>query len=87
VYPFDWDGLAASVARTGRLVVLDDANRTCGIAAEVLATAAERFDLLGPPVRVTRPDGAVVPFAPALDHAVQPDRAQLAAAIQKALKH
>ncbi|MEU4767605.1 transketolase C-terminal domain-containing protein [Actinosynnema sp. NPDC023794] len=86
-YPFDWDGLAASVARTGRLVVVDDSNRMCGIAAEVLATAAERFDLLSPPVRVTRPDGAVVPFALALDHAVQPDRAQLTAAIQKVLKH
>jgi pyruvate dehydrogenase E1 component beta subunit len=29
----------------------------------------------------------VVPFALALDHAVQPDRAQLTAAIQKVLKH
>ncbi|WP_367128718.1 alpha-ketoacid dehydrogenase subunit beta [Saccharothrix sp. HUAS TT1] len=86
-YPFDWDGLAASVAKTGRLVVVDDSNRMCGLAAEVVATAAERFDLLAPPVRVTRPDGAVVPFAPALDRAVQPDRAQLAAAVLKALKH
>lgn len=86
VYPFDWDGLADSVRRTGRLVVVDDANRTCGIAAEVLATAAERFDLTAPPARVTRPDGAVVPFAPALDRAVQPDRDQLATAIRKVLK-
>ncbi|MER5263153.1 transketolase C-terminal domain-containing protein [Actinosynnema sp. NPDC002837] len=86
VYPFDWDGLADSVRRTGRLVVVDDANRMCGVAAEVLATAAERFDLTAPPVRVTRPDGAVVPFAPALDRAVQPDRDQLATAIRKVLK-
>lgn len=86
VYPFDWDGLADSVRRTGRLVVVDDANRMCGVAAEVLATAAERFDLTAPPVRVTRPDGAVVPFAPALDRAVQPDRDQFATAIRKVLK-
>lgn len=86
VYPFDWDGLADSVRRTGRLVVVDDANRTCGVAAEVLATAAERFDLTAPPARVTRPDGAVVPFAPALDRAVQPDRDQLATAIRKVLQ-
>src|SRR5256885_7690124 len=59
VYPFDWDGLAASVARTGRLVVIDDSNRSCGMGAEVLATAAERFTLTAPPARVTRPDGAV----------------------------
>ena len=49
VYPFDWDGLADSVRRTGRLVVVDDVNRMCGVAAEVLATAAERFDLTAPP--------------------------------------
>ena len=27
LYPFDWDGLAASVRKTGRLVVVDDSNR------------------------------------------------------------
>jgi acetoin:2,6-dichlorophenolindophenol oxidoreductase subunit beta len=87
VYPFDWDGLAASVARTGRLVVVDDSNRMCGIGAEVLATTAERFDLATPPVRVCRPDGAVVPFALGLDHAVQPSRAQLTAAIEEVCGH
>ncbi|HEU5469118.1 MAG TPA: transketolase C-terminal domain-containing protein [Actinophytocola sp.] len=86
VYPFDWDGLAASVAKTGRLVVIDDGNRSCGVAAEVLATAAERFGLAAPPARVTRPDGAVLPFALELDRAVQPGRAQLLTAIQGVLK-
>jgi acetoin:2,6-dichlorophenolindophenol oxidoreductase subunit beta len=86
VYPFDWDGLAASVARTGRLVVIDDSNRMCGIGGEILATAAERFELVSPPARVTRPDGAVLPFALELDRAVQPSRAQLVTAIQGVLK-
>ncbi|GAB3898287.1 alpha-ketoacid dehydrogenase subunit beta [Kibdelosporangium lantanae] len=63
LYPFDWDGLTESVRRTGRLVVVDDANRTCGIAAEVIATMAERVRLAAPPMRVTRPDGAVLPFS------------------------
>src|SRR5438094_2067404 len=43
LYPFDWTGLAASLDRTGRLVVIDDSNRSCGIGAEVLATAAEQM--------------------------------------------
>jgi pyruvate/2-oxoglutarate/acetoin dehydrogenase E1 component len=86
VYPFDWDGLAASVARTGRLVVIDDSNRMCGIGAEILATAAERLELVSPPARVTRPDGAVLPFALELDRAIQPSRAQLTTAIQGVLK-
>jgi acetoin:2,6-dichlorophenolindophenol oxidoreductase subunit beta len=86
VHPFDWTGLAASVARTGRLVVVDDANRTCGLAAEILATAAEEFALTAPPVRVTRPDGAILGAVPQLDLALQPSREQIAVAVQKVLK-
>jgi acetoin:2,6-dichlorophenolindophenol oxidoreductase subunit beta len=86
IYPFDWDGLAASVAGTGRLVVIDDANRTCGLAGEILATAAEEMALTAPPKRVTRPDGAIVGCSPELDVALQPGRDQLIAAIQAVLK-
>jgi len=85
LYPFDWDGLAVSVAKTGRLVVIDDSNRSCGIGAEILATAAEWFGLPAAPARVTRPDGAVLPYAAELDRAVQPSRAQLVSAIQRVL--
>ncbi|MDG4781589.1 transketolase C-terminal domain-containing protein [Micromonospora sp. WMMD961] len=86
LYPFDIDGLVESVARTGRLVVFDDGNRSCGIAAEIITSVLERVRLLAPPRRVTRPDGAVLPFAPALDRAVQPGRDQLATAIHLTTK-
>ncbi|MEV1160079.1 transketolase C-terminal domain-containing protein [Micromonospora chokoriensis] len=86
LYPFDIDGLTESVARTGRLVVFDDGNRSCGMAAEIIASVLERVRLLAPPRRVTRPDGAVLPFAPALDRAVQPGRDQLATAIHLTMK-
>jgi len=86
VYPFDWPGLARSLAKTGRLVVVDDSNRSCGIGAEVVATAAEEMRLVAPPRRVTRPDGAVLPFALELDLAVQPSREQLTAAVREVAK-
>lgn len=86
VYPLDVDGLTASLAKTRRLVVIDDSNRTSGFAAEVLAVAAERCSLDAPPRRVTRPDGAVLPFALALDRAVQPGRGGLVAAIHAVLE-
>jgi pyruvate/2-oxoglutarate/acetoin dehydrogenase E1 component len=86
LYPFDWAGLAASLERTGRLVVIDDSNRSCGIGAEILATAAEEMWLIAPPKRVTRPDGAVLPFAKALDLALQPTRDQLRTAVQTVVK-
>ncbi|MBW8803775.1 MAG: alpha-ketoacid dehydrogenase subunit beta [Catenulisporales bacterium] len=86
LHPFDWQGLAASLDRTGRLVVIDDSNRSCGIAGEILATAAEQMHLLAPPKRVTRPDGAVLPFAEALDRALQPTHEQVRTAIQSVAK-
>lgn len=86
LHPFDWQGLAASVNRTGRLVVIDDSNRHVGIAGEILATAAEQMNLVAPPRRVTRPSGAVLPFALDLDLACQPTSEQLVAAIREVAK-
>ncbi|MBS2538056.1 alpha-ketoacid dehydrogenase subunit beta [Catenulispora sp. NF23] len=86
LHPFDWQGLAESLERTGRLVVIDDSNRSCGIGGEILATAAEEMRLVAPPKRVTRPDGAVLPFAEGLDRALQPTREQLRTAIQAVAK-
>jgi hypothetical protein len=48
----------------------------------VVATAAEEMRLTAPPRRITRPDGAVLPFARALDRALQPGRGQLVQAIR-----
>ena len=86
LHPFDWPGLAESLERTGRLVVIDDSNRSCGIGGEILATAAEQMRRVAPPTRVTRPDGAVLPFAEGLDRALQPTREQLRHAIQAVAK-
>lgn len=86
LHPFDWPGLAASLDRTGRLVVLDDSNKFCGLAAEIIATAAEEMRLVAPPARVTRPDSAVLGCLPELDLALQPSRDQLAAAIRRVCK-
>jgi pyruvate dehydrogenase E1 component beta subunit len=81
ILPFDWELLRESVARTGRLVVYDDSNKSCGLAAEVIATAVEELDLRVPPRRVTRAD-APVPFAVELELALLPSSEQLAAAVR-----
>ena len=59
--PLDEDGLLAAVAQTGRVVVVQEAPRVCGFAAEVAAVLAEKaiFDLQGPVIRVT---GYDVPY-------------------------
>jgi pyruvate dehydrogenase E1 component beta subunit len=86
LYPFDWGALAASLAKTGRLVVIDDSNRTCGMSAEILATATEEMHLVAPPRRITRPDGAILGSVPELDMALQPSRQVLADTVLKVVK-
>jgi len=53
--PFDTETVTASVAKTGRAVVIHEAPRTCGFGAEVVAQIQELclYDLLAPVVRVT----------------------------------
>lgn len=84
--PFDHELLASSIRKTGRLVVFDDSNRTCGFAAEVAAFASENLfnSLKGPIVRITRSD-VPVPFSTALDQHVLPQGEQLEKAIRKIL--
>ena len=56
--PLDTQAIAASVSKTGRLLVLHEANKTMGFGAEVAAFAAEElfYDLDAPIVRVAADD-------------------------------
>jgi pyruvate dehydrogenase E1 component beta subunit len=59
--PLDEDALLASAAKTGRVVIVQEAPRVCGFAAELAAILAEKaiLDLHGPVLRVT---GYDVPY-------------------------
>jgi pyruvate dehydrogenase E1 component beta subunit len=59
--PLDEGALLASAAKTGRVVIVQEAPRTCGFAAELAAILAEKsiLDLQAPVVRVT---GYDVPY-------------------------
>ena len=82
--PFDSQAVLNSVARTGRLVIADPANRTCGAAAEISAIVAEQaFDCLKAPImRVTTPD-THIPFSPALEKQLYPNAEKIADAVRK----
>ncbi len=62
--PVDYDTVAASVRKTGRVVVAHEASREAGVAAEVIASLTEKcFDWLeAAPLRVTGHD---IPYPPA----------------------
>lgn len=85
--PFDGDAIAESVERTGRLVAVDDGWSTCGLAAEIIASASERVSpalMKARPVRITLPD-APAPTSRALEENYYPTTERVISAIRDAL--
>ena len=82
--PLDKETILQSVAKTGRLVVVDNANRTCNAAAEIAATVAEEgFESLRKPIlRLSTPD-VHIPFSPALEKALYPTKESIMAGIRR----
>ncbi len=84
--PLDKDAIIQSVAKTGRLVIADFANRTCNAASEIAAIVAEEaFDSLKKPIqRVTTPD-VHIPFSPIMEKPLYPNKDSITAAIKAIL--
>jgi pyruvate dehydrogenase E1 component beta subunit len=82
--PLDKPTILDSVERTGRLVIVDPAHRTCGAAAEIAAIAAEEaFHALKAPIaRVTTPD-VPIPFSPSLEEPLYPRKDSIIEAVRK----
>lgn len=84
--PLDEQTILDSVARTGRLVVVDECPLRCSVASEIAATVAERgFASLRAPIqRVTRAQ-TPVPFSPPLEAFITPDPAKIEAAVRRVM--
>jgi 2-oxoisovalerate dehydrogenase E1 component beta subunit len=81
--PYDAETVLASVAKTGRCVIIHEAARTGGFGAEIAALLAERglLNLLAPVKRVTGYD-TVMPL-PRLEQAYLPSVARIMAAARE----
>src|SRR3954451_25006256 len=86
--PLDVDAILASVRKTSKVVIVDEANETCAAGAQVAALIAERAweDLDGPVVRVASPD-VPIPFSPTLEQAVLPQVDDLKEACRELLEY
>ena len=83
--PLDEETLLASVAKTGRVVIVQEAPRVAGFGAELAAVVAEKaiLDLRGPVLRVT---GFDVPYPYwQIEDAYMPSADRVAAAAQRLL--
>jgi pyruvate dehydrogenase E1 component beta subunit len=87
--PLDKETIRKSVAKTGRLVVVDEACQTCSAAAEIVSLVTEDDKTFGKlkssPKRVCGLD-VPIPYSPPMERYVMPDKARIKAAIEQALK-
>ena len=87
ISPIDFDTILASVEKTGRLVIVHEAPRNCGVGAEIAARVAERglLFLQAPVERVAAPD-AVVPLL-RLEKTYMPSEKQIADAARRVVRY
>lgn len=84
--PLDDDAIAAAVAATGKVIVVEEGTRTCGVCSEVIARIIENnfFDLESPPVRISMPD-APIPCSPMLESVMIPGQGVIMSAVANLL--
>jgi 2-oxoisovalerate dehydrogenase E1 component len=71
IVPLDTQTILTSVAKTRRLLVVDEAYSMCGVGGEIAALLMEEgFDELDAPVGRLHPDPVTQPFAPTLEDSI-----------------
>jgi pyruvate/2-oxoglutarate/acetoin dehydrogenase E1 component len=87
IVPFDWELVKESVAKTGRVVTVEESPRRGGLGAEIAATLAEEMIdfLVAPVTRVAAPD-TPAPFSPPMERYYVPDTARIVNAAQRLME-
>jgi len=88
ISPLDEGAILKSLAKTGRLVVVDEANPICSMAAEIASIAAERgFDYLDAPIKKVTAPHTPVPATPCLEAHYVPSVDNIVTAIKATLDY
>ncbi len=86
--PLDEAAILDSARRCGKVVVVDEANRTCAAGAEVAALVAERaFEHLDGPIRRVATPDAPIAFSPPLEEALLPQVSDIREACRELLDY
>lgn len=88
VVPLDTSTILESVTKTGHLIVVDPAPRTCSIASEIAAIVTESaFQYLKAPIlRLTAPD-VPVPYSPELETLMYPGTERIVSAARRTINY
>ena len=86
--PLDKATILQSVAKTGRLVIVDPAHKVCSAASEISSIVAEEgFWDLQAPIQKIASEQVHIPFSPALEKLVYPDVDKISKGIKKTLEN
>jgi pyruvate dehydrogenase E1 component beta subunit len=86
IAPLDEDTIIQSVSKTEHLVIVDEANGRCGVAADIAALAADKaIDRLDGPIQLVTAASVPVPFSPTLEKAYLPDADKVIVAAMKSM--
>ena len=86
--PFDWDTIAASIAKTNRVLVAYEDSLSWGYGAEIAARIADQlFDQLDAPVRRVAAKDVYVAYQPILEDAILPQPNDLYLAMKELAKY
>jgi 2-oxoisovalerate dehydrogenase E1 component len=87
VSPLDTESILQSVAKTGRLLIVDEPPAPCGFAAEIAAQVSDAgFNDLDVPIRRLTGAFTPTPYSPPLEAATVPSTAGIADAIRSLVK-
>ena len=82
--PLDDETILNSVAKTHRLVIVDEDNPRCSAAADISAMVADKgFDTLDAPIKLVTAPHTPVPFSPPLEQFYVPSPDRIAAAVHE----
>jgi len=86
IVPLDKARILASVAKTGRLVVVSESMKFCGSGSEIAALVAEEgFRFLKAPIERVATPNVPIPFARNLEKMIIPDETGIAAAVRRTM--
>jgi pyruvate dehydrogenase E1 component beta subunit len=87
ISPLDEEAILESVEMSGRLVIVDEANPRCSLAADIASIAVEKaFSALRAPIRKVTAPHTPVPFSPVLEQLYMPSEERIEQAVRELLE-
>ena len=86
--PLDEKAILDSVAKTSRLVVVDEDYERCGMASQISAAVASKgFGSLKAPIKTVATPTVPIPYSKELEHSILPNAEKISAAVREVVSY